>query len=155
MTALNASINPGPGGPFVTAETLLLTQAAVLTTGYTASDSVRCVGWDYSIFRFPYTVGDETSMTVDVQGTTQGDKDDTSAVWSSLGYKAVQSSGVSELTKDPLKITAANYSGADGIYTPPYVVRGLHRVRVRIKATGGTPTGTIGAYAILGKTMTQ
>ena len=114
--------------------------AASGTYQETAHDAA-CVGWEFVVFRFVYTKGDETTLQIRPEGYD-------GTQWVPLGYQAVQASAVSELTKDVIQIT-----GTLTVATRPMSCRGYQRVRCSLKTTGGTPTDLVGITASAGNTV--
>lgn len=120
--------------------------STALTTSYVAFPTdgygVVVVNWEIVRFRLGYTNGDETSIQFYVEGYN-------GATWGPLLYKADQATAVSELTPDVYNITKATintFVGATTLTyftTPAFDVRGLQKIRIKIKSTGGTPTGTV------------
>lgn len=147
MATLNFTVS-NEGGPRTVSGLVTLRAAAAPTTTYAATtDDVNSIGWDEVAFGISYVNGDETSIQIRPQGY-----DGTS--WRDLTYKAPQGTGVSELTPDVIQLTKATYStfyGAGATATinlPPCNIAGCHKVRVMVKSTGGTPTGTIAVTAV-------
>lgn len=87
--------------------------------------------------------GDETSMTVLIEGSL----DDASSVW----FPAEPAADVSGSLTAGVFATPAGYRtrtyATSGTYPVCVDVCGLHRIRVKALATGGTPTGTIAVRA--------
>lgn len=135
------------GGPRTVSGLITLRAAAAPTTSYVATtDDALCLGWDEVTFGIVYVNGDETSIQIRPQGY-----DGTS--WRDLTYKAPQATAVSELTPDVVQLTKATFSTFYGagatatIQLPPCNVAGCRKVRLMVKSTGGTPTGTIAVTA--------
>lgn len=123
---------------------LTLEATGTLTASYVATtDDANCIGYDYVVFHFTYTTGDETTIQIKPQGFNGTD-------WVDMTYKAPQGSAVSELTKDVIQVTKASYSTGDKFASPQLSCHGFQKVRVSHKATGGTPTGTMKVYATAG-----
>lgn len=104
------------------------------------ANNVSAVGWEYVVFVFDYTKGDETTLQIRPEGSP-----DDGSTWVPLGYQAAQGSGVSELTKDILQIT-----GTLRVATRPMSCKGYKLVRCSLNTTGGTPTGTCVVTATAG-----
>lgn len=115
--------------------TLQAATAVTATYAETATDA-DCVGYDYVVFHFTYVTGAETLIQVLPEGYNGTD-------WVAMTYKAAQGSGVSELTKDVIQITKANYSTGDKFATPQLSVHGFQKVRCSIKGTSGSTFGTL------------
>lgn len=128
-------------GP-LTASDLVVIQAALAATidtaWITATHDANVMGWHVIILHLDYVKGLETTVQVRVQGSADG-----GTTWRNLGYKATQGSGVSELTKDPLSLTPANYDTTDTVESPPYYVAGNQRIRVQFRGQGGSAPGTL------------
>ena len=121
----------------------VLRVAAAPTTSYVATtNDADCVGWEIVKFGIDYINGDETSIQLVAQGYD-------GTTWRDLAYKATQGSAVSELTSDVIQLTKATFSTRYGagtvgnIMTPSFDCLGMQKVRMIVKSTGGTPTGTI------------
>lgn len=127
-----------------------LRAAAAGTTSYVATtNDVDTSGWDFVVFSVIYTNGDETSYELKAQGYD-------GTTWQDLAFKATQGSAVSALSPDVLQIVKATFSTAYGAATianialPPVSCLGFQKLRMVLKSTGGTPTGTIGVTATAG-----
>ena len=113
-----------------------LRAVAAPTASYVATtNDVSTVGWEFVVFQFTYTKGDETTLQIKPEGYTGTN-------WIALGYKATQATAVSELSLDIIQLT-----GTQTVASPPMSCLGFQKVRCSVKATGGTPTGTIGVTA--------
>ena len=120
--------------------------ATALTTSYVAYPTdgygVLTQAWSGVRFRLGYTNGDETSIQFYVEGYD-------GTQWGPLLYKADQATAVSEMTPDVYNITKATintFVGATTLTyftTPAFDTRGFSKIRIKIKSTGGTPTGTV------------
>jgi hypothetical protein len=138
---------PAPGTHRTATGALVLRVAAAPTTSYVATtNDAACVGWEIVKFGIDYINGDETSIQLKAQGYD-------GAGWRDLAYKATQATAVSEVTPDVLQLTKATFSTAYGagqagaIMTPSFDCLGMQKVRMVVKSTGGTPTGTIAVSA--------
>ena len=116
-----------------------LKSTTTLTASYVATDEV--VTWEYELLKFvlTYVKGDETTVEILLESS-----DDGGTTWRKLCVAETPSSGVSALVPHVLQLTPADWSATD---YPSFDVdvRAASRVRVKVKATGGTPTGT---YAV-------
>jgi len=121
--------------------TILSLQAAdTLTAAYqTSTNTVDVRGFNLIRLHLGYVKGTEATVQVLPEGYD-------GASWIPLGHKAVQGSGVSELTKDIIQLTPGNFDASDSIVTPEILVGGLQKVRVKYKCT--TPGGAAGTLAI-------
>lgn len=130
-------------GPPVVSDTVSIVAAdSVATIGSSWIDSthiVNVVGWRSIVAHFDYNKASETSIQVRFLGSADG-----GTTFRNLGYKATQASGVSELTKDPLSLTAANFDDPDTIMSPPYSVDGIQQVKAQYRGQGGTGSPTLG-----------
>lgn len=142
---------PVSGSTFRTASgQVVLRAAAVGTTSYVATtNDVDTNGWEFVVFSIIYTNGDETSYELKAQGYD-------GTTWQDLAFKATQSSTVSAISPDVVQLVKATFSAAYGASTlgnialPPVSCLGFQKVRMVLKSTGGTPTGTIGVTAAAG-----
>ena len=142
MSTLNFTV-PTTAGRLTTADAVTLYAAATVTTSWTATThDVVCLGWDTVKFGITYINGDETSYQFRAEGYD-------GSTWRILSYKAAQSGTASEITPDNLNITKATintYQGgttAINLATPAFDCTAFQRVRMSMKSTGGTPTGTV------------
>lgn len=120
---------------------LTLEGTGTLDANYTATtNTVNVVGWSWVVLSFTYTTGNETTIQVKPQGYNGTD-------WVDLCYKATQGSGVSELTKDAIQITKANFTTGDKFGGPQVLVRGFHALRCMRKGVSGSTFGTLLIYA--------
>ena len=125
-------------GPPDTSGDATLQTATTLASTYTATTNhVLAKGYSEVVFKFVYTKGDETTLQIRPEGSSDG-----GTTWYPLAYKAPQATGVSELTADIMQIT-----GTLTVASPPMDRLGHALVRCSVKATGGTPTGTLAVYA--------
>jgi len=129
---------------------VILRAPAVGTTSYVATtNDVDTNGWEFVIFSIAYTEGDETSYELKAQGYD-------GTAWSDLAFKATQATAVSAISPDTVQLVAATFATAYGAGTlgtvalPPVSCLGFQKVRMVLKSTGGTPTGTIGVTATAG-----
>lgn len=112
-----------------------LREAAALTTEYVASGHMLC-GTRTSVGVYiDYASVDYTSIQVCVDGSPTGDDGTWRAIRPSRGA----------VTVTPLSTTLANQPSAtsDGYVLDVPVEAGVHALRVRIKRTGGSATGTV------------
>lgn len=131
---------PTTSGPHTSSDPVTLRAVAAATGSYVATtNDANCLGWDYVVYHITYTKGDETTLQIKPEGSYDGTN------FIQMGYKATQGTGVSEITADILQIT-----GSLTVALPPMSCRGFQKVRVSVKATGGTPTGTVGVTATAG-----
>lgn len=111
----------------------LVASGGALTSSYAAQgDVVGSMGRDQLTLLVDYTKGDETSMELEIEFSDTSDFTD--------AYKQTvveTASGESTVYKRNFKFTAT------GKYLVPAALYGQY-VRVNAKATGGTPTGTVG-----------
>jgi len=131
-------------GPNTASESLEIRADAVLTSGYEYTSAVRVLGLKFLNLIIDYTKGDETSVQiigqlgVNTDGTVEG------TTWKGFYITLSPSTaGISEVVQHLLQLTAAAHAAtSDG--EVPVNVMGKQVVRFGVKATGGTPTGTIG-----------
>jgi hypothetical protein len=105
----------------------------VLTGSYQHLDSPRAAGRGAGFLYVNYAKGTETGLTLLVELSPQDDPTNQ--------YSVPLIDGSGNVTPGPLLLAASgNYRFA--------VPAGYHEtnVRVSVKATGGTPTGTVNAY---------
>lgn len=141
--ALKALPRSTSGGPPVVSDVLAIQAAATATihatNWVTATDDALVTGWASIVLHIDYVKGSETTAQVRVLGSS-----DNGATWRPVAYKATQSGGVSEVTKDPLSLTPANFTaGGDSFISPPFNVAGLSQVRVQFAGRGGSSAGTL------------
>jgi len=123
---------------------LTLDGTGTITDTYVATtDDADCVGYDYVVFHFTYTTGAESTIQVRPEGYNGTD-------WVAMTYKAAQGTGVSELTKDIIQITKANYSTGDKFSTPQLSCHGFQKIRCSRKGVSGSTFGTLPIYATAG-----
>ncbi len=119
----------------------VLRAALIGTTSYVATDDMVCLGWHSAVFAIGYKNGAEDSYEVQFEGWN-------GIEWIILAYKAVQGSGVSVLTTDPVQLVKATYSTRFGAATrgavsvPPLATDGYSKIRAAVKLTG-TPGGLV------------
>lgn len=131
------------GGAPVVSDVLAIQAATTLTIHATdwvdATDTVLVTGWAYIVLHLDYVKGSETTVQIRILGSSDG-----GTTWRPVMYKATQGSGVSELTKDPLSLTPANFiAGGDSGITPPFNVAGISRIKVQFAGRGGSSPGTL------------
>jgi hypothetical protein len=115
-----------------------LRAVAVLTSSYVATtNAVNAKGWPYVTFKIVYTKGDETTAQMKIEGSSDG-----GTTWFPIANKATQAAGVAEVSVDVLQLT-----GTQSVALPTINRAGHALLRMSVKATGGTPTGTMGVYA--------
>lgn len=120
-----------PGQPFV------FRTAAVPTTSYVAGtiasfDEHNAVGLEVT-----YVKGDETSITIKIESSMDGGV--------TYGQQPAQTTtgGTTTVVPNEYLFTAASFPASQIINILITPVKGDH-LRVSVKSTGGTPTGTVG-----------
>ena len=147
MTAILNLPPAAIAGPNTATETLSIRTAVVLTDTYVYSSAVRTLGLKYLNLLLDYIKGDETSVQIIGQIGVSSDDTVEGTTWKSFWItQAPSSAGVSEVMAHVIQLTAANF-GADDSGEIPINVQAKQVVRFGVKATGGTPTGTLGISA--------
>ena len=138
-----------------TASEALVVKAAAtaLTTSYvafpSAGNEIVVTGWEWVKFKLTYTNGDETSIQWYVEGYD-------GVSWGPALFKATQAAAVAELTPDVYNVTKATINTfvggttATAFYHPAFDVLAFQQIRIKVKSTGGTPTGTLAISATAG-----
>lgn len=110
--------------------------STLLTTSYVATSWVPCDRWTRGSFVIIWTLGDET--TIETALDTSEDGGTTAVIDTTI---AAPSSGQSAVRPLNLQFTASQYT-TTGVVRIDMDLSRVDRVRLRIKSTGGTPTGT-------------
>lgn len=132
------TLAPVSAGARTASEASTLRASAVLTSSYVVStNDVNVVAWETVTLGFDYNDGDETSVQVYVEGYD-------GTTWREITVRDTPTLGVSEVTTLILQLSPGNFATSVNIAAPPIDVRGFQRIRTYQKATGGTPTGTLG-----------
>lgn len=116
--------------------TELRAAAAFTASWVTTTNDVDVVGYDFITLHLTWVFGNETLLRLRPQGYN-------GTTWVDLTYKAPQGSGVSEVTKDILQFTKANYTDSEPFATPKLEVAGFQKIRVQVQGTSGSTFGTI------------
>jgi len=118
-----------------TTRTIAVDPVATLTAGFTHSDNfVRVRDRDWLIPVFAYTKGDETTVEILMQHSP-----DNGVSWLDYMTDPTPVAGVVV----PLAIVW-QYSATSTVAPEPISVTAMDLIRFASKATGGTPTGTLG-----------
>lgn len=112
---------------------------AVPTTSYVAGTAFTVDEHNYVAFLINYTKGDETSLQVQVESSIDG-----GTTWGVQASEGTPSSG--EIAVDDAFRTYT----ATGKYWLVVSPIKADQVRLSVKSTGGTPTGTVGVTAVAG-----
>lgn len=116
---------------------VVLIVPTTLTTTPVVTAEVNLIGWEYAHIRLAYVKGSETTARFYVElydGTN----------WTVVGLKNSPSSGLSDVTKDVVTLTPANYAASDSVLLPPISVLGFQTLRGYIYYNGGVSPGTLG-----------
>jgi hypothetical protein len=138
MATLSLKANSDASIPSKSMDPMTMSAAQTLTGSYVATTDIWWVE-NFTIVEFwmGWTQGDETSMSVKVQtsynGTTWGER----PIVIDLGA----GDGTGDAEPHQLVFTTANWPNDPAI--APVFVHGARYVRLMVKATGGTPTGTV------------
>lgn len=126
-----------PGQPFV------FRAAAVPTTSYVAGTIASFDEHNMAGLEITYVKGDETSITIKVETSIDGG--------TTYGQQAAQttSGGTTTIVPNEYLFTAASQPASALINLLITPVKGDH-LRVSVKSTGGTPTGTVAIRGIFG-----
>ena len=144
MTAILNLPKAAISGPNTATESLEIRAVAVLTDTYVYTSAVRVLGIEFLNLILSYVKGDETSVQIIGQTGVMSDDSVEGTTWKSFWItQAPSSAGVSEVVQHVLQLTAANFA-ADDSGEIPINVQAKQCVRFGVKATGGTPTGTLG-----------
>lgn len=126
----------------------LVRDVAILTGSYVAGNEITIDEQNAIALLVQYTKGDETSLDIKVEVSIDG-----GATWFQESAEAVSSGSIATSLAIREYTATGNYST---VITPIKVApldtndNFYGKIRVSFKATGGTPTGTVGAYAVTG-----
>lgn len=109
----------------------------VLTGNYVAAKILSSDTHNFAGFQVDYTKGDETSMEMKIEVSNDGGQTYAQQVTESV------TGGTITVSLAERKFTA---SGSYAIIINPYKAS---QIKVSFKATGGTPTGTVGCSAVV------
>lgn len=140
-------LTSGPNTPSKITPNLVLKADSALTSGYAGwtSDWFPVLGrWSRASVLLTWTLGDETSMQVVLETSD----DATNAITDDIDGAAT--AGAVTVSPLVLTYTKANYT-TTGRIRRRLDVSDVRYFRVKAKATGGTPTGTLAAAVVCGK----
>ena len=151
MAILNITatdITHGPNTPSKKTALIVLKANAALTnafaSGWTSSWFPVVGRWSRASVMFAWTLGDETSMQVEFETSEDG------TVIYTDDVDGAPTAGAVTVSPLVLTYTKANYT-TTGLIRRRLDVSDVGYFRVRAKATGGTPTGTLAASVVCGK----
>lgn len=143
----NYNLTIGPAVNSKLSPTITLKSVAALTSAYTGwtSDWFPVLGrWSRASVILTWTLGDETSMQVVLETS----EDASVAITDDIDGAAT--AGAVTVSPLVLTYTKTNYT-TTGIIRRRLDVSDVRYFRVKAKATGGTPTGTLSATVVCGK----
>lgn len=126
----------------------VLRVATALTSSYVATDAAPTLGFNCCRFLLGYAKGSETLALVRPEGYD-------GANWWPLGFKATQASAASDLSKDIISLTPANYAASDSVSTPVFDCRGFQKVRASVEYSGGSAPGTLAVSVVFGSDVVR
>lgn len=121
--------------------------ATLLTTSYVATSWMPVGRWTRGSFIIVWTLGDET--TIETAVATSEDGGTTTIIDTTV---AAPSAGQSSVRPLNLQFTASQYT-TTGVLRIDMDLSAVDRVLLKIKSTGGTPTGTYGVYFVGGRSV--
>jgi len=120
--------------------------SAVLTSAYVAASVITVDEHNFLGINLAYTKGDETSMSMKVEVSTDG-----GTTWYQQTTETVSGGEISVALGERKYTATGNYSTVvSPIKVPSSDTSDKGQLRVSFKATGGTPTGTVAAELITG-----
>jgi len=122
--------------------------ATVLTTSYQYGESVLVAGLNLGCLELVYAKGSEVTVQIIAErSASPRGTADASATWAQFWAKAIQSGGVSEVTRDVLQVTpGGTLAASERLAIPPLDIACAERIRFGFKYTGGSAPGTVQAF---------
>lgn len=127
-------------------EKRVIRSSAVLTASYVAATIITIDEHNFFGVNVAYTKGDETSMQMKIEVSTDG-----GTTWFQQQTESTSGGTITVAAAERSYSATGNYSTiVYPIKVPTSDTADQGQVRVSFKATGGSPTGTVAAESVIG-----